>query len=138
MKATHKGFTLIELMIVVAIIGVLAALALPAYQDYSVRAKASELILAASTARTAISLKFQTMPQDTANAGAGITIPIVGKLSAANIEVGTAATNKNTRIVDYAGQIISPSTSDWRERRYQKKGMIWCFTINRRKVRDGN
>lgn len=45
---------------------------------------------------------------------------------------------KNTRIVNYDGQIISPSTSDWRERRYQKKGMIWCFTVNRRKVRDGN
>ena len=48
MKAIQKGFTLIELMIVVAIIGILAAVALPAYQDYTVRAKVSELILAAS------------------------------------------------------------------------------------------
>jgi SET domain-containing protein len=46
--------------------------------------------------------------------------------------------NKNTRIVDYDGEIISPSKSDWRERRYQAKGMIWCFTVNRRKVRDAN
>jgi len=45
---------------------------------------------------------------------------------------------KNTRIVNYDGEIISPSKSDWRERRYQAKGMIWCFTVNRRKVRDGN
>lgn len=45
---------------------------------------------------------------------------------------------KNSRIVDYAGQMITPSQSDWRERRYQAKGMIWCFTISRRRVRDGN
>lgn len=54
MKA-QKGFTLIELMIVVAIIGILAAIALPAYQDYTTRAKVSEVMLAASSARTAIS-----------------------------------------------------------------------------------
>ena len=53
-RSMQKGFTLIELMIVVAIIGILAAVALPAYQDYTARAKASEVILAASGARTCI------------------------------------------------------------------------------------
>jgi type IV pilus assembly protein PilA len=53
-RSMQKGFTLIELMIVVAIIGILAAVALPAYQDYTVRAKASELILAASGGKTAV------------------------------------------------------------------------------------
>lgn len=63
MKRVQQGFTLIELMIVVAIIGILAAVALPAYQDYTIRAKVSEGLLAASSARTAVSEVY-------ANAGA--------------------------------------------------------------------
>jgi type IV pilus assembly protein PilA len=54
MKRVQQGFTLIELMIVVAIIGILAAVALPAYQDYTKKAKVSEVVLAASSARTCV------------------------------------------------------------------------------------
>jgi type IV pilus assembly protein PilA len=60
MKQIQKGFTLIELMIVVAIIGILAAVALPAYQDYTVRAKMSEVILAMSACRTSITEVYQS------------------------------------------------------------------------------
>src|SRR5688572_31904244 len=60
MKQLQKGFTLIELMIVVAIIGILAAVALPAYQDYTIRAKMSEVILAMSACRTSITEVYQT------------------------------------------------------------------------------
>jgi type IV pilus assembly protein PilA len=74
MKRTiQKGFTLIELMIVIAIIGILAAIAIPAYQDYTVRSKVSELIVAASPCKTAISefwgTNSQTFPASIASAG---------------------------------------------------------------------
>jgi type IV pilus assembly protein PilA len=67
MKRMQQGFTLIELMIVVAIIGILAAVALPAYQDYTIRARVSEAVLATSQCRTAISEIYQS-------ASAGATI----------------------------------------------------------------
>jgi type IV pilus assembly protein PilA len=59
-RQLQKGFTLIELMIVVAIIGILAAVALPAYQDYTIRAKMSEVILSASSCRTSITEVIQS------------------------------------------------------------------------------
>lgn len=64
MQKMQKGFTLIELMIVVAIIGILAAVALPAYQDYTKKAKMSEVVLAASQCRTAITEVVQSMAAD--------------------------------------------------------------------------
>ena len=90
MKRAQQGFTLIELMIVVAIIGVLAAVALPAYQDYTKRAKMSEVVLAASACRTTISEVVQT--------ASGSTLPAAGSWGCENS--ASAGVTKYVQSVD--------------------------------------
>jgi type IV pilus assembly protein PilA len=97
MKQVQKGFTLIELMIVVAIIGILAAVAIPAYQDYTIRAKVTEGLGIAAAGKTSVSEYYVSqgsMPDDQATAGletaASYATSIVDSLTYARTDADTA------------------------------------------------
>ncbi|HEZ3120650.1 TPA: pilin, partial [Neisseria meningitidis] len=82
MNTLQKGFTLIELMIVIAIVGILAAVALPAYQDYTARAQVSEAILLAEGQKSAVTeyyLNHGIWPGDNSSAGVATSADIKGK-----------------------------------------------------------
>ncbi|MGG5251921.1 pilin, partial [Neisseria gonorrhoeae] len=82
MNTLQKGFTLIELMIVIAIVGILAAVALPAYQDYTARAQVSEAILLAEGQKSAVTeyyLNNGKWPADNGAAGVAASSKIIGK-----------------------------------------------------------
>ena len=90
MKAIQKGFTLIELMIVIAIIGILAVVALPAYQDYTARAQVSEALTLAEGQKSAVTeYRSDRGAWPTTNAMAGVASSISGKY-VASVQVGAA------------------------------------------------
>jgi len=101
-KSLQQGFTLIELMIVVAIIGILAAVALPAYQDYTVRAKVSELILAGSSGKTAISEAAQVSGSMPPTASTGVLID--SQVSTYVASVNYSQTDASIGVLTVTGQ----------------------------------
>ena len=124
-RAAQKGFTLIELMIVVAIIGILAAVALPAYQDYTVRAKVSEGMVLATAAKTAVAETFATRNSGAVALYAGTGPAAAGSYGyeytagekvasieiAAIADVTAPAAGDGVITVTYAGQLATALTA---------------------------
>jgi len=101
MKRVQQGFTLIELMIVVAIVGILAAIALPAYQDYVIRSKMSEAEAAIAACKTSVSEYLSThagaIPADASTAGCSTTTThYVATLTVSSTDASISATSQNT------------------------------------------
>jgi type IV pilus assembly protein PilA len=124
-RSMQKGFTLIELMIVVAIIGILAAVALPAYQDYTVRAKVSEMILAGSSAKTTVSEAAQVgggMPAtasltvDTQASKFVASVSYASTVSTTGVVTvtgGAAETKIAGKTIDFTGTVLANGQVDW-------------------------
>jgi type IV pilus assembly protein PilA len=121
----QKGFTLIELMIVVAIIGILAAIAIPAYQDYTIRSQVSEGLAMAGASKAAVAETFAqngTWPADNTAAGIGNAADITGKY-VTQIEVNTG-----TITITYGGQAnsaINGKTLGLQPLRSNNNDVVW-------------
>ncbi|MGI9222182.1 MAG: pilin [Woeseiaceae bacterium] len=115
----QQGFTLIELMIVVAIIGILAAIAIPAYQDYTIRAQVSEGLNLSGGAKAAVTEFFQdrgSMPDSNTEAGLATSSEIQGKY-VSSVAVGASGVievtygNDAHQVIDGANLQLAPNTA---------------------------
>lgn len=123
MKSVQKGFTLIELMIVVAIIGILAAVALPAYQDYTRRARVTEGLSLASGAKTAVAEYYSSQNVwPSVNASAGLAATISGD------SVTSVAVVNNVITITYNTKVSTAATTMTLTATSAAGGLTWSCT----------
>ncbi|WP_061826007.1 pilin, partial [Neisseria meningitidis] len=118
MNTLQKGFTLIELMIVIAIVGILAAVALPAYQDYTARAQVSEAILLAEGQKSAVTeyyLNHGIWPGDNSSAGVATSSKIKGKY-VEKVEVANGVITAEMKSSGVNNEIKGKKLSLWAKR----------------------